>query len=516
MRALAWLELCYARHQLAAIARSPLRVVVWVPYGLLICFFVYARLMQHRDAYVAFEISPSIATTIGGFYFAMLGATIGFAASGRVAVFRSSAEAVLFSNAGLRPLTIAIWLQLRKLATSWTRWLGGFVYLFAVAAPHDPQPFALVRAFIAAALALAVQMTVELPVFLAARGWLREPLRYFGWTVTALGGLYGIAGIFGPHFVEPVVQRLHVDPGSAVDALLHGSPLATIGLVLVVAGLVASIAMLGDDALPELYAASRTTLAAQGQRWQPARPRFVVTKPGDSAHIPAGALALLWKDWIGFRRGRGTFRLWLIGCIGWAACGAGVAFGAMHWSDPSPLYTLAVTTALLVLLLAPYGASLGLAADLSKPLFWLSRSSLRERLAVWTFGRAWRGGVSLGLAPLVAGLVSANTPLAIISIPVTVTMYWSLQALGVGLYAIFPNPIDARGPIVLLRLAATGLYVIPAALVGALGALSGSGAYVAVLAFVVVLGVEGVLVIEFSAFRFREYGATLSTISQST
>jgi hypothetical protein len=516
MRALVYLELRYAAHQVAAILRSPLRIAIWVPYTLLIGFFAWSRLFEHHGAYVSVDVQPALATTIGGLYLAMLGATIGFAAGGRVALFRSGAEAVLFSNAGIRPLTISIWLQLRKLASSWTRWLGGFVYLFAIAAPHDTRPFAVIRAFLAVSLALAAQMTIELPVFLLSRGKLREPLRFGGWTMAGIGGLFGVAGVFGPRFLRPFFQTLGFDPGNAVNALLHGSTFGTIGLALLVAGLVASIAVLGDDAMPELYAASQNTLGSQRRRSKHARQRFVATKSGDASRIPPGALALLWKDWVGFRRGRGVFRLWIIGCTCWAACGAGVAFGALQWSDPTPLYTLAATTGLLVLVLAPYSASIGLAADLSKPLFWLSRSSLRERLAAWTFGRAWRGGVSLGLAPLVAGFASENAPLALISIPVTIMMFWSLQALGVGLYAIFPNPVDSRGPVMLLRLFVTGLFVFPAALVATLSLLSGSGPYLAALGFVLVLAMGGWLVIEFAAFRFREYGASLATISRAT
>jgi hypothetical protein len=136
-------------------------------------------------------------------------------------------------------------------------------------------------------------------------------------------------------------------------------------------------------------------------------------------------------------------------------------------------------------------------------------------LTAWTFGRAWRGGVSLALAPLVAGLASANVALAITSVPITVAMYWSLQALGVGLYAIFPNPIDGRGPVMVLRLFATAIYVFPAAVVWALatglGTPIGGGAYAGALAFVLVMGIEGVLVIEFAAYRFREFGASLAT-----
>lgn len=514
--ALGYLELCYARHQLAAILRSPPRVIIWVPYVLLIGFFAYSRLLQHHSAYVSFALEPVLATTIGGLYLAMLGATIGFAAVGRVALFRSSAEAVLFSNAGLRPLTIAIWLQLRKLGTSWTRWLGGFIYLFAIAAPHDPRPSTVVRAFFAAALALAIQMTVELPVFLLSRGAWRDPLLVGGWTLAAVGGAYGVAGFFGPRAAESLARLTHFDPGIGVEALLRGSTIGTISLAILVAGLVASIAFLGNDALPELYAASQQALANQRRRSKPEEPRFVATPSGDASHIPGGALTLVWKDWIGFRRGRGTFRLWLVGCTCWAVCGAAAALGAMQWSDPTPLYTLGAMTALMVLVLAPYGASAGLAADLTKPLFWLSSASLRKRLAAWTFGRAWRGGLAFGLAPLVAGLSTGNASLALISLPLALTAYWSLQTLGVGLYAVFPNPIDTRGPVMMLRFVLTLLFVFPAALVAGLAGLAGSGAYVATLGFVLQLGIESWLVIEFASYRFREFGATLGTISRAS
>jgi len=513
--ALGYLELCYARHQLAAILRSPPRLAIWVPYVFLIGFFVYSRLLRHHSAYVSFALEPVLATTIGGLYLAMLGATIGFAAAGRVALFRSSAEAVMFSNAGLRPLTIAIWLQLRKLGTSWTRWLGGFIYLFAIAAPHDPRPSTVLRAFIAAALALAIQMTVELPVFLLSRGDLREPLIVGGWTLAAIGAAYAVAGFFGPHAADLLANLTHFDPGAGVATLLRGSTIGTILLAIVVCGLVASIAFLGNDALPELYAASQQALANQRRRSKPGQPHFVAT-PSDVSRIPGGALALVWKDWIGFRRGRGAFRLWLIGCTFWAVCGAAAALGAMRWSDPTPLYTLGALTCLMVLVIAPYGASAGLSGDLTKPLFWLSSASLRKRLAAWTFGRAWRGGLAFGLAPLVAGLSTGDAALALISLPLAITAYWSLQALGVGLYAVFPNPIDTRGPIMMLRLVLTLLFVFPAALVAALAAFAGSGPYVATLGFVLQLGIESWLVIEFATHRFREFGATLGTISRAS
>jgi hypothetical protein len=39
---------------------------------------------------------------------------------------------------------------------------------------------------------------------------------------------------------------------------------------------------------------------------------------------------------------------------------------------------------------------------------------------------------------------------------------------------------------------------------------------IAVLAFVLVLGLEGWLVIEATTYRFREYGASLATLSRAT
>ncbi len=516
MNALAYLEWCYARHQFAQILRSPLRLVIWVPYALLIFFLVYSRMFGHHAVSVGFELLPTLATTIGGFYLVMLGVTIGAAASGRVAVFRSNAEAVLFSNAGVRPLTVAVWLQLRKLATSWTRWLGGFIYLFAIAAPHGGSPLSVVRAFVAAALALAAQMTIELPVFLLSRGRWREPLRILGWTIAAVGAVFAGGGLFGPRVLDPIVAFTKVDPGTAVDALLRGSTIATMGLATLVAFLIFSITILGDDAMPELVAASRNMLAERRRRTNPAREHFTAPKTAARARIPTGALALECKDWVGFRRDRGALVLLLAGCVVWSLVGAAVAYGAARWQDQSPIYILVSTTALLVLVMAPYVASVGLANDLSKPLFWLSRSSLQERLAAWTLGRAWRGGTALGLGPLVAGLMAGDIALAIIAVPLTLTTYWSLQALGVGLYAIFPNPLDSRGPVMMLRLFLTVIYIVPAAIVTVVCTVAGGGPYLGAFAFVATLGIEGWFVLIFASMRFSEYGASLATISRAT
>ncbi|GAC1549059.1 MAG: hypothetical protein NVS3B16_22570 [Vulcanimicrobiaceae bacterium] len=170
----------------------------------------------------------------------------------------------------------------------------------------------------------------------------------------------------------------------------------------------------------------------------------------------------------------------------------------------------------MMLIAAPFGASLGLAADLAKPLFWLSRAPLRSRIAAWTFARAWRGAFAIALAPLVAGVYARDLVLAVASAPLVLAGYWSLQALGVGLYALFPNPIDSRGPMMLVRTLVTAAYVVPALLVATGISLGHGPPIVVALAAALTLAAEGWAVVELASLRFAEHGAALATLGRAT
>jgi hypothetical protein len=87
-----------------------------------------------------------------------------------------------------------------------------------------------------------------------------------------------------------------------------------------------------------------------------------------------------------------------------------------------------------------------------------------------------------------------------------------LQALGIGLYALFPNPIDTRGPMALLRTIVTFAYVLPAVFIGALAGSFGGGV-VAFITMCAILTAEGLLAIEFASYRFREAGAAMALVS---
>lgn len=517
MRALLYLEARYAWHQLAAILRSPLRLAIWIPFAGSIAYLLFSRARHGAGSFSKFGLIGHDATAVAGLYLALFGVTIVLAAIGRVAAFRSGAEAVLFVNAGIPPLSAAIWLQARKFFASFGRWFGTLTYVFLIFAPKNLGPGATFRALLGTLLVLALQMSTELPVFLLARGRLRAPLVALGGTLV-LGGFACIGfGVIGGAPLRAAIAFARFDPGRAVTATLNGNPFAIVVLVALLGVLIIAVRLLGDDALPELYLVSQRSIATMRERRSLVpRTRFAAGAARAGARVPAGALALVWKDWIGFKRGRGTFALWLVGCIFWAACGAGVAIASTRYDDPTILTVLVGASALMMLVGAPLGASLGLATDLAKPLFWLSRAPLRSRIVAWTFGRAWRGAFAIALAPVVAGVWSRDVVLATVAAPLVFAGYWSLQALGVGLYALFPNPIDSRGPMMLVRTFLTAAYVVPAIVVAA-GVSFAHGDPIAVaLVAALALGGEGWLVIELASLRFSEHGAALATLGRAT
>jgi hypothetical protein len=513
MRALAYLEWCFVRHQVAAIARSPLRLAIWIPYAISLLYLAVAR-SHGSGSVISMSLDRERLTGIGGMYLAALGMTVALAAGGRVGAFRSAAEALLFSNSGIRPLEMALWLQLRKVVSSGLRWSGALVYYFLIFFPRHATPLVAAVAFADAMLAVALLMSVELPVFLLSRGSFNTGFRVAGWALAAAGIVYAGAGFAGSHVWGPVIGFARIDPGRAVLAVQAGSDNALTVFCALIAILAIAIAALTHDSLPELYAVSRRALAEVRRRQSAVRQTryagtFVSTP---AARIPRGALSLAWKDWIGFRRGRGSFALFLAGALFWSVCGVAFAYASIAFDDASPMLTLFAASALLMLFFAPHGAAAGLAADLGKPLFWLGDDALRLRLAAWTLARAARGGLALALGPLCAGLVVGNVPLILGAVPLCFCAYWSLQALGIGLYALFPNPVDARGPMTFVRILTVVAYIVPALACGALAGAFGGGLAGSIAACALLI-VEGFLAIEFAAYRFREKGAALASIS---
>ena len=285
----------------------------------------------------------------------------------------------------------------------------------------------------------------------------------------------------------------------------------------IVAAMIGIVAILGRDAIPDLYAASQRAidLRSRKTRLRTAQDRFSQGASARGVRVPRGALSLVWKDWVAFARGRAALWLWLAGGAGWGALGFFGAYFLLRTDDATLLAAIGTFTVFIVVAYAPLTASLGLASELSRPLFWLVDTSLSVRLAAWTFARAWRGGIAVGLGPFVVSIVLGRPILTLVSLPLAIVAYWSMQCLGVGLFALFPDPIDARGPMTILRILASGAYVVPAIAFGGIVAFAHGGALGAATTFGLVLGAQGWLALELSAQRFSEYGASLSKLADA-
>ncbi len=522
MRALFFLEYRYARHQLAAIVKSPLRLAIWIPYAIAIGFLAFSRLSRrgmtsHGGSPFsnAFHVDAHNATTIGGIYLGLLGITLTAAAFGRAKTFRFRNEAMLLANSAIPPMTIAIWLQIRKLSASALRYAGSLAYVFLIFSPKSTGLEAAIRAFGASLLAIVVQMSAELPMFLLARERSRLALAIGSGLLALVGFAYAALGFFGGERFEPIVRRIGFDPGFAARAVLEGNPLAIAALVAVLGIFALMVRLLGNDALPELYAASQQVPVSLRRR-RAARPDVRYSyKPADVVtRVPVGALSMIWKDWLGFKRGRGSVAVWLGGTVFWALCGIGVGIFARTYADETVL-TLVGVTAVMIFIGAPLAASVRIAEDLGKPLFWLSRSPLRSRIAAWTVARSWRGAIALAIGPIAAGLFLRDYALAFGALPLVAVAFWGLQSLGIGLYALFPNPIDARGPMMLLRMFIMLAFATPSIIAGtAVGFFTGN-ALLGIASATIVFAVESWVTIELASMRFAEHGAGLATAARA-
>jgi hypothetical protein len=356
-----------------------------------------------------------------------------------------------------------------------------------------------------------LQQSIALPTFLVARGRRREAVLAFGSTLAAAGFGFAALTLLAPQRVKPIVAFAHVDPGALLAALFAFDLRAILGAVAFLGAMVAIVAVAGRDAMPDFYALARLP-AGRTRRVRPVRVRgeSSAARSVSSERIPAGALAVVWKDWTTFRRTRGKLPLFLAGCALCGVLGAALAVGSRIAGDPSFLLSFATMAALLILLVTPHGAAAGLASELGTPLFWLSRAPLGSRIAAWTFARTWRTALEIGLAPLLLGIVSGNVALASAALPLTFATYWSLQSLGVGLFALTPNPLDLRGPMILVRIVATIAYTLPAVAIAIFVTLAQGSPLLAALAAATVLALEGYVVVEIAAVSFAERGASIA------
>ena len=337
------------------------------------------------------------------------------------------------------------WLALRRILEGWTRSIPAFVYTFIVFVPLHAGPLARCapssQRFACSRFRKARRYP---PICSRAAADDSDDLRGRG----ARGRRSALCGgrLGGPHVRIPILRATHVDLAVVTRAVLLAEPLAFAVPVLLFATFALVVWLRGNDALPEIYAASNAALARRSRFRGPrnGRPHERSSAAVRSTGVPPGARAIVWKEWAALRRNSGALALWLAGAVVGIGCGAGAASVSLRFHDASTLATLGSRGRTLHRALGTVHCGDGPRRGAYEAALLAIDGSLRTRIAAWAFARSWRGGASAGCGVAAAALVLGDPVFALLALPMLGLASWSFSALGIGFFAVFPNPLDAR------------------------------------------------------------------------
>jgi hypothetical protein len=508
MRALVLLEATVAKNNLLRLMRSPLRLTLWTLYigFLLVAGFVRMHAPPHY-AIASSLLSAPLASAFAGVYLAALGGSIAYHALGNVKAFRSRAEALLFVNAGLSSRTITIWLQTCKLLSLATRWIWTIALNFIIFTPNQVARGEILRGFIASIAGAALLIAIEIPAFLLGK---RKFGRLFaaGAVFAAIIGvsymLLGLSAAEGNGSGTEILLALRFDPGAAITAFLRGPPEALAAFIILPFLVSLALVPLCADAVPELFGASirlfetfkRNRSATLGAVFEHDR------RKRKQGWVPPGAFVLLWKEWLAFRRRRLAWLLW--SAMFTLAFGMGAAMASLAQSTHNEADGWALLGLIgAFIFLVPLFASIGLADDVSKPLFWMTTRSLRASLFIWACARSWRGAIIVDTTLFVAAVSMGDQRAALFLPPAGATLWFSLNAMGILIYALFPNRFDEHGPLFLVRMLAVIALLAPCVTLALIATLLKQNAESVLFYVCLTLVLEALGSLEIAAVRLR-------------
>ncbi len=273
------------------------------------------------------------------------------------------------------------------------------------------------------------------------------------------------------------------------------------------------------DLYPEIFAASYAGMAfaASGGSGRAntfaARGSSTLPKTAVSSAVPlgmAGPWAILWKDWIEFRRVKGVQWILAIAIV----IGPSVGFSTGYLVR-SPATSDVGFTMLSIALFCEFAvvSLLGtvlLEMDIGRPMWWIAASSLRSRLYVWTASTAWRTILPLGLGIAAYGFAVSSRTAVFLALPGALLAILLLRSVGVASYTTFPWNGGAGGNAGLLRMVFSAIALGPPAIAFALAAaLTHDIAAGFVLGAIATLG-ETALFLEFAISRISGNGVAMA------
>ncbi|MGH7729066.1 MAG: hypothetical protein ACREM2_09785, partial [Vulcanimicrobiaceae bacterium] len=251
------------------------------------------------------------------------------------------------------------------------------------------------------------------------------------------------------------------------------------------------------------------------RRRAPAGDRAQAMRSSPTSDIPLGAFALAWLGRVEFERTSGYGRL-LAAAIGAAALGLLTGAGMEAGGDGAGALLASVGTSaitvvvLLALVLVPMETARKIARDLAVPLWWIAADPLPRRLLVWSLASALPGALAAAALPL-ALLIALQSPLeALAAALATAILWWSIVALGLFVFTIFPNRLESRGPLMYLWMLGLVAYLFPPFAAFTIALVTARAPLVGLGAALVIVAVEGYITLQLAAGRIARHGLAIA------
>ncbi|MFN2527770.1 MAG: putative ABC exporter domain-containing protein [Candidatus Baltobacteraceae bacterium] len=518
---LAQLDLMRMRNTIRGVMRSPGRAAVWLLYiiwfgAVIVLRFVKNTYPSPKDA-GHFGIGEPVASIVAfGFIFACAFMLLR-AGGGAVGAFASKADARFLTSSHLNPRHVAIWLQLRNSFGSILRFLYLIILytmIFNTAGTMSGMTFSM-------AFGAAFAGSLAIPGLAASKRFGSA----FAGVVTSVAILAAVAALGlalafvrgRPQLVAIPLSLEHLRLGAVVSAMLSGGTGPLLALFLATVALIVAAYFCALDLYPELYEASLSSFQRASRRRGFGRGRiteqYQVRNVGATRTVLSGGWMIIWKEWLGFRRGRNA-RITIAASV-FFILGAGVAGRVLETKTTEPLlFGLAGPAVTLAILLITMTA-ISLASDLRKPIWWLGPDALRIRLYAWVVSITWRMSTVVFFAASAYALMAGKIGFIPWLLVLAVLMPLMLRAVSLATYAILPAPADQRGPLAMLRVFITLTLFLPPAIVylAALFLFHNVAGELFSLLLVCVLQIGAL--IEFASWRMNGTGSSFALAEQS-
>lgn len=505
-------------NQLREIRHTPGRAILWLFFALFVAGMIVLRTIRASHG----QSFPNHVTG-SAFIVDMLacGAVLVFgltlAAGKRYAgLFAHPAEARFIIDSPATPFLATLYVQARQIVRGGARQAVGLLYIAVVYLPATLPAANLVRDLIMIGVAACLVAAIPL-----ARQLLSRPL-----VPVAIGaGIACILAALFPPLRYAAIQFSGALPSAAALAHLPawhpgsilfanaGAQYAAIATgIACTFALFAYVALAARDAYPELYELSMKRIA-RTERLR-ARPFAWAIRPTKSparaesvtSGAPPGVAIFVWRAWTEYRRTNSVRSTSIETAL---ALGAGYALARLaQLAEPDVIVAFASPVVNIVFIIAVM-RSASLATELRRPLFWLSGATLFERLCALGVAQGWRligwcALVSVGLA-----IGDAPAPLVVAALITGPSAVLLAGAIGYVSYALLPNDVDQRGPLLFLRILLGYVLVAPPIAAGIAVDIFGHAAVFALAAAAAVTFLEAAVLAGFAAWRLDRMSIAL-------